>query len=102
MEKDETYFCPSSKSCDLSQYCESEPFREDVIDWHRIMSQYLRDIDPFHHLITTSFALSLDSNADNVDFLKRVYAFDAIDIAQSHRYKDADNASDNFQNDLFS
>ena len=102
MEQDESYFCKKSKSCDTEQYCESKPFREDVIDWHRIMGQYLKDNDPFHHLVTTSFALSLDSNSsDNVDFIKRLYAIDAFDIAQSHRYKNVDNSSDNFQNDLF-
>ncbi len=103
MEKDETYFCDGSKSCNTDLYCEQESFREDMIEWHSIMGQYIKSIDPFHHLVTTSLALSLDdSHSNNINLIKRLYRINSIDIAQSHRYKGVDNLTDNFQNDLFS
>jgi hypothetical protein len=45
-----------------------------VIRWHKEMSDYLRSIDPYHHLITTS--------TDEVD--SPIY--DSLDFIQPHRY----------------
>jgi len=50
---------------------------EDVVAWHREMATYLRQIDPYDHLITTSFSYRQ---------LPAVWQLDNIDITQSHLY----------------
>lgn len=53
--------------------------RPDVVAWHQEMAQFLRDIDPFHHLITTS------SDYTGFDAL---WTIPAIDLVQMHSYTD--------------
>ncbi|MGC9318234.1 MAG: DUF5060 domain-containing protein [Armatimonadota bacterium] len=51
---------------------------EDQLAWHAEMSRYLRSIDPWNHLITTSF---WGGTGD-----ERFWALDEIDIVQTHNY----------------
>lgn len=53
-----------------------------VRDWHERMAQHLREIDPYGHLITTSFARSEGDPA--IDKLA------VLDYVQTHRYGGAD------------
>ena len=48
------------------------------LPWHKEMSAYLRGLDPFGHLITTSFW----TNTGNEDYWK----LDTMDIVQTHLY----------------
>ena len=42
---------------------------DDVIKWHNIMADYIRSIDPYHHLITTSVTSQTEPlGAANIDF----------------------------------
>lgn len=50
--------------------------------WHERMGRYLRSIDPYHHLVTTSFARS--AGDPPVDGLKE------LDYVQTHLYGGAD------------
>jgi hypothetical protein len=51
---------------------------DEVRDWHRDMARYLRGIDPYDHMITTSFART--AGDPNVDALPE------LDYIQSHQY----------------
>lgn len=53
-----------------------------IADWHRRMATYLRSIDPWKHLITTSFARSQGDSA--VDGLEE------LDFVQTHHYQARD------------
>lgn len=53
--------------------------------WHVRMADYLRKIDPYGHLITTSFGGSGEGAGDRSFFELR-----GIDFTQSHRYDDPD------------
>ena len=53
-----------------------------VAGWHREMATYLRGLDPYDHLITTSYA---STNGDPV-----VDGLPELDYAQSHYYGGAD------------
>lgn len=57
--------------------------RTDIIDWHEEMATYLRQIDPYQHLITTSFARD--------DYEPLVWTSPDIDITQTHYYLDTPN-----------
>ena len=57
-----------------------------VTAWHRDMARYLRSIDPWDHLITTSFARPRGD--PEVDGLPE------LDFVQSHRYQARDMARD--------
>ncbi|MDQ1142724.1 DUF5060 domain-containing protein [Pedobacter agri] len=50
---------------------------EDIVQWHSEMAEYLKKIDPFDHLITTSIShrdLKGLNNIDNIDFnQKHIY-----------------------------
>ncbi|WP_145043870.1 DUF5060 domain-containing protein [Gimesia chilikensis] len=48
-----------------------------VIEWHREMADYMREIDPAKHLITTS---------SHVPELKSIWSIPAIDLIQPHIY----------------
>lgn len=50
---------------------------EDIITWHREMAAYLREIDPYKHLITTSFS-SME--------IPEIWQINEIDITQTHLY----------------
>jgi len=54
-----------------------QPAPQAVLDWHAEMADFLRALDPYDHLVTTSTSLggSLD-----------VYALPQIDLAQLHFY----------------
>lgn len=55
-------------------------FRSAVLDWHDEMATYIRSIDPFGHMVTTSLG-----NSDAEGYLeKRV--FKTLDIVQYHKY----------------
>jgi hypothetical protein len=47
----------------------------DVAAWHREMAAYVRSLDPYHHLLTSSSSESLDS-----------HVFDTVDYMQPHTY----------------
>ncbi|TDO19383.1 DUF5060 domain-containing protein [Pedobacter duraquae] len=51
---------------------------EHIVQWHQEMADYLKAIDPYHHLITTSI-----SHRD----LKGLNSIGAIDFNQKHIYK---------------
>jgi hypothetical protein len=54
---------------------------EAVVEWHSEMSRYLHDIDPYHHIITTSI-----SHRDIIGMNMLPY----IDINQKHIYKNTE------------
>ncbi|MHC4206929.1 MAG: cellulase family glycosylhydrolase, partial [Planctomycetota bacterium] len=51
--------------------------QSDVVNWHQDMSDYLRSIDPFGHLITTS---------DDTSGFEAIWNLPNIDLAQVHYY----------------
>ncbi|KQN36122.1 hypothetical protein ASE92_08280 [Pedobacter sp. Leaf41] len=51
---------------------------EDIVQWHKEMAEYLKKIDPFNHLVTTSI-----SHRD----LKGLNSISDIDFNQKHIYK---------------
>lgn len=51
---------------------------EDIVEWHKDMAEYLKKIDPFDHLVTTSI-----SHRD----LKGLNSISDIDFNQKHIYK---------------
>jgi hypothetical protein len=55
------------------------------IDWTREMAGYLHQIDPYHHLVTTSFAGKGDA---------QTWALPEIDLTQSHFYGDEGSVQD--------
>ena len=54
--------------------------QRNVVGWHGEMAQYIRDIDPFHHPITTSLAVFNESDYFHSQL------FDQLDIVQKHSY----------------
>ena len=98
MENDTAYFGDGNK-------CDTASFREAVIAWHDTMSQYIKSIDPFNHLVTTSTTTHAGINEwnpeQNASFFRDINTLEMIDIAQDHSYKNANNLSDNFQNHHF-
>ncbi len=50
---------------------------EDVVAWHKEMAAYLREIDPYDHLITTSFSYKE---------LPEIWQIQEIDLTQTHLY----------------
>lgn len=57
--------------------CRYDSF-DDVLEWHREMSDYLKEVDPYEHLITTS----VHSGAE----LRQLWALPNIDFTQAHIY----------------
>lgn len=55
--------------------------QEAIVEWHSEMSRYLHDIDPFHHIITTSISHRDIIGLDNLPY---------IDINQKHIYKNTE------------
>ena len=49
-----------------------------ITDWHKEMAAYLKSIDPYDHIVTTSV-----SHRE----IKGLYAVDALDLNQMHIYK---------------
>lgn len=52
-----------------------------VVNWHRDMARYIRSIDPYDHLITTSFA---DRKA--TQYYDPMWQLPEMEIVQPHRY----------------
>ncbi|CAN5574827.1 hypothetical protein BH11ARM1_BH11ARM1_17020 [soil metagenome] len=48
-----------------ARYAERWP---DIVSWHKEMAEYMRSIDPYHHLITTSSAMNQKALWDSVDY----------------------------------
>jgi hypothetical protein len=66
-------------------------FENDIYNWHLTMYNYIKSIDPFNHLITSS------NSGDSI-----VAQNSLMDYAQSHDYKNpVSNHSDDFQNHFF-
>lgn len=59
----------------------SAQVRDDIVAWHAEMAAYLRAIDPYDHLITTS--------SDIESSLKDIWADPNIDLVQVHDYDPA-------------
>lgn len=59
----------------------SAQVRDDIVAWHAEMAAYLRSIDPYQHLITTS--------SDIESSLKDIWADPNIDLVQVHDYDPA-------------
>ena len=57
----------------------SAQVRDDIVAWHAEMAAYLRSIDPYDHLITTS--------SDIESSLKDIWADPNIDLVQVHDYE---------------
>lgn len=57
--------------------------RVEIGEWHAEMAAYLKEIDPYHHLVTTSYA---NDSYDSV-----VWANPAIDFTQTHFYINTSN-----------
>jgi hypothetical protein len=53
---------------------------DDVVAWHRDLGRYLRSIDPFRHLITSSFT----GGSERPD----LFALPEMDFAQYHSYNE--------------
>jgi len=49
-----------------------------IAEWHREMSEYLKDIDPFQHLVTTSISHRDVQGLNDIEY---------IDVNQKHIYK---------------
>jgi hypothetical protein len=65
---------------DLAQKSQNIPV-EDIILWHEEMSDYLKSIDPYNHLVTTS----LSGNE-----FDKIWEAESIDITQIHQYRPTD------------
>lgn len=52
----------------------------DVVAWHRDMGRRLRSLDPYHHLVTSSFT----GGSERPD----LYALEEMDFAQYHSYNE--------------
>ena len=76
-------------SCDsLQNVFTNSTIKNNVIDWHREMAEYLKAIDPNQHLVTTS---SDDPWYPNVGYLSyslfsNLWLIPQIDIIQTHIY----------------
>jgi len=57
--------------------------QSEIADWHFEMTDYLKSIDPYQHLVTTSYA------HDNED--PEVWSYPEIDITQTHFYNNVPN-----------
>lgn len=69
-------------------------YSSDLLNWHVTMYNYIKSIDPFQHLVTTSYAGGITSSNQAI--------FSAMDFTQSHDYKDPiANTNDDFQNHFY-
>ncbi len=62
----------------------SAQLRSDIVDWHADMAQYLKSVDPFGHLVTTSSAIR---DTGDISGLNAMWALPAIDVVQIHWYE---------------
>ena len=58
---------------------------KEVAAWHREMARYVRDLDPYDHLVTTSFANPKGDPA--------IWDLPEIEVVQSHEYGPGDKAA---------
>lgn len=74
----------------------TKKFQRKVTKWHNEMADYIRSIDPFGHLITTSMGGVKDNRGLYENLFKQ------LDIAQLHNYQNIDKArsNDQFSNKL--
>ena len=61
-------------------------FEEDVLKWHKEMSEYIREIDPFNHCISTSMVKYLDYQYLYINL------YDNLDFVQQHNYQNINKA----------
>ncbi|HEU5078212.1 MAG TPA: cellulase family glycosylhydrolase [Opitutaceae bacterium] len=54
---------------------------KDVMEWHRVMEKWIRENDPFHHLVTSS----LTGGSDRAEF----WTLPEMDFAAYHSYDDS-------------
>lgn len=72
--------------------CEGyKPFEENVFIWHKIMSDYIREIDPFHHCISTS----MSEDDVYLPLFSELYLY--LDFVQWHDYQNFNKAASNQQ-----
>lgn len=63
-----------------------EQIQNDIAAWHSEMAGYIRSIDPFHHLISTS------PGSTKKQVTLNSVLFDGLDFAQRHNYQNFQNA----------
>ena len=69
---------------DHPKWCQDWNFvKNTVANWHREMGAYLRKVDPYHHLISTSF-----SHENNQPL---IWNLSEMDVVQAHNYGGTDN-----------
>ena len=69
-------------------YNECPQFDTETSDWHDEMADFIRDIDPFHHCISTSMGGIYTH--DNPPLYMKL--FDQMDIVQQHNYQEIQSA----------
>lgn len=52
-----------------------------ILDWHREMASWIRSLDPYGHLVTTSLGTTTKMT------LLKDHAFDVLDVVQDHNYQ---------------
>lgn len=60
----------------------NDAYFRDLVDWHEEMAEYIRSIDPYHHLVTTSVSSITDKKYEYLG--KNIYR--PLDIVQCHTY----------------
>lgn len=63
----------------------SSQTQRDMVKWHNQMAEYIRSIDPYHHLISTSLGSAKDMSTLNK-------AFESMDFVQDHNYQNIQKA----------
>ena len=69
----------AGKSGFMGNWTNSFTVRSNITDWHDEMADYLKSIDPFQHLVTTS---------SDRDYFSQIWNLDNIDLVQIHDYSD--------------
>lgn len=62
--------------------------QQNVLNWHVEMANYLRDIDPFKHCITTSMG-----DCHNNNYVLYTSLYDCLDFVQQHNYQNIQKAA---------
>ena len=69
----------------------NDNIEHEVLDWHETMVEYITELDPFHHCISTSMG-----NIINYQYLY-LNLFDCLDFVQQHNYQNIQKAKSNEQ-----